>query len=155
MRSWLVRKDTDAWKDWMQDEKGWSEDEMVGWHHWFNGHEFEQAPGDGEGQGSLAFCSSGVTESDMTERLNNNSTTILSWHWIDLFSLFYVLVNRAKIIQNYFLDIVPNLKIPYSHVSLSSCSISVCFFLFLLICPTTFSSLCKVLENPFIVKSYY
>ena len=50
-----------------------TEDEMVGWHHHINGHEFEQAPGDGEGQGSLACCSPcGHKESDMTEQLNNN-----------------------------------------------------------------------------------
>ena len=48
-------KDPDAGKDWKQ-EKGMTEDEMVGCHHWLNGHEFEQAPGDGEGQGSLACC---------------------------------------------------------------------------------------------------
>ena len=51
-----------------------TEDEMVGWHHRLNGHEFEQAPGDGEGQGSLVCCSPwGFKELDTTERLNNNS----------------------------------------------------------------------------------
>ena len=56
-----------------QKEKGMTEDEMVGWHHWLNGHEFEQAPGDGEGQGSLACCSPwGHKELDTTEWLNNN-----------------------------------------------------------------------------------
>ena len=51
-----------------------TEDEMVGWHHQFNGHEFEQAPGDGGGQGSLAICSPwGCKESDTTELQNNNS----------------------------------------------------------------------------------
>ena len=50
-------QDPDAGKDWRQEEKGTTEDEMVGWHHWLNGHELEQAPGDGEGQGSLACCS--------------------------------------------------------------------------------------------------
>ena len=66
-------KDPDAGKDWRQEEKGMTEDEMVGWHHCFKGHEFEQAPGDGEGQGSLACCKPwGCKESDMTERLNNN-----------------------------------------------------------------------------------
>ena len=50
-----------------------TEHDMVGWHHQFNGHEFEQAPGDGEGQGSLAYCSSwGSKDLDTTERLNNN-----------------------------------------------------------------------------------
>ena len=57
-------------EDWRQ-EKGKTEDETVGWHHWFNGHEFEQAPGVGDGQGSLACCSPwGRRESDMTEQLN-------------------------------------------------------------------------------------
>ena len=51
-----------------------TEDEMVGWHHWLNGHEFEQAPEDGEGQGSLACCSPcGHKESGTTERLNNKA----------------------------------------------------------------------------------
>ena len=52
-KSWLIEKDPDAGKDWRQEEKGTTEDEMVAWHHWLNGHEFEQAPGIGEGQGSL------------------------------------------------------------------------------------------------------
>ena len=72
-QSWLTGKDPDAGKDWRQEEKGMTEDEMVGWHHWLNWHEFEQAPGDGEGQGSLACCSPwSCKESDMTERLNNS-----------------------------------------------------------------------------------
>ena len=53
----LTGKDSDAGKDWRQEEKGTTEDEMVGWHHWLNGHEFEQTPGVSEGQGGLAFCS--------------------------------------------------------------------------------------------------
>ena len=56
-KSWLIRKDHDAGKDWMQEKKGMTEDEMVGWHHWLDGHEFEQASGGGEGQGSLACYS--------------------------------------------------------------------------------------------------
>ena len=56
-----------------QEEKGTTEDEMVGWHHRFDGHEFEQTPGDSEGQGSLRCCNPwGHKESDRTERLNNN-----------------------------------------------------------------------------------
>ena len=62
-KSQLIGKDSDAWKDWGQEKKGVTEDEMVRWHHWVNGHEFELTPGDGEGQGSLACCSSGVTKS--------------------------------------------------------------------------------------------
>ena len=73
-KSWLIRKDPDAWKEWRQEEVGTTEDEMVGWHYWLNEHEFEQALGDGEGQGSLACCSpQGRKESDTTERLNNNN----------------------------------------------------------------------------------
>ena len=52
-KSWLIGKDPDARKDWRQEEKGMTEDEMVGWHHWLNGHECEQALGDSEGQESL------------------------------------------------------------------------------------------------------
>ena len=70
-KNWLIWKDCDAGKDWRWEEKGMTEDEMVGWHHWLNGHEFEQAPGDGDGQGGLACCDSwGCKESDMTEWLN-------------------------------------------------------------------------------------
>ena len=53
-KSWLIRKDPDAGKDWRQEKKCITEDEMVGWHHWLDGHEFEQAPGVGDGQGNLA-----------------------------------------------------------------------------------------------------
>ena len=65
VKSWLIRKDPDAMKDSRQEEKGTTEDEIVGWHHRLNGREFEQAPGDGEGQGSLACCNPwGYKESD-------------------------------------------------------------------------------------------
>ena len=61
-------------KDWRQEEKGMTEDKMVGWHHWLNGHEFEWAPGDSEGQGSLACCSPwGHKELYTNEGLNNNN----------------------------------------------------------------------------------
>ena len=69
--SWVIWKDPDAGKDWGQEEKGTTEDEMAGWHHWLYGHEFEWTPGDGDGQGGLACCGSwGHKESDTTERLN-------------------------------------------------------------------------------------
>ena len=70
-KSRLIRKDPDAGKDRRQEKKGTTEDEMVGWHHQLNRHEFEQASGDGEGQGSLV-CRSlwGHKESDTTEQLN-------------------------------------------------------------------------------------
>ena len=56
-KSWLIGKDPDAGKDWGQEEKGVTENEMVGWHHWLKGHESEHTPGDGEGQGSLVCWS--------------------------------------------------------------------------------------------------
>ena len=65
-----------------QEEKGTTEDEMIRWHHRLNGHQFEQAPGDGEGQGSLAFCSRwDCKESDMTEQLNNNCPYMWVYFW--------------------------------------------------------------------------
>ena len=74
VKNWLIGKDPDAGKDWRQKEKGTTEDEMVGWHHRLNGHDFEQAPGDSEGQGGLACCSPwGHKESDTTEWLNNSA----------------------------------------------------------------------------------
>ena len=67
VNNWLIWKDPDAGKDWGQDEKGMTEDEMVGWHHRLNGHEFEETQGDSEGQGSLTCCSPwGHKESDTT-----------------------------------------------------------------------------------------
>ena len=69
--NWLIWKDPDAGKHWWQEEKGTTEDEMVGWHHQLNGHKLEQAPRVGDGQGGLACCSPwGCKELDMTERLN-------------------------------------------------------------------------------------
>ena len=68
-KSWLIGKNSDAGKDWRQEEKGATKEKMVGWHCWLNGHEFEQAPGVGDGQGSLACCSLwSRKESDMTKR---------------------------------------------------------------------------------------
>ena len=57
VKSWLIGKNPDSGKDWRQGEKGMTEDEMVGWHHWLDAHEFEQAKGDGDGQGRLACWS--------------------------------------------------------------------------------------------------
>ena len=71
VKNWLIGKDPDAGKDWSGEEKGTTEDEMVGWHHRLDGHEFEKAPGVGDGQGGLACCSPwGHKELDTTEQLN-------------------------------------------------------------------------------------
>ena len=62
-KNWLIRKDPDVGRDWRLEEKGMTENEMVGWHHWLNGHKFEQALKVGDGQGSLACCSPWVVKS--------------------------------------------------------------------------------------------
>ena len=89
----LIGKDPNARKDWRQEEKGMTEDEMIVWHHRLDGHEFEQAPEVGDGHGGLACCSSwGRKESDTTERLNwltdwaiNTHTHAIPWngHYTD------------------------------------------------------------------------
>ena len=84
VKNWLIWKDPDAGKDWKQEEKGTTEDEMVGWHHRLDGHEFEQALGVGDGQGSLVCCSPwGHKGSDMIEWLNWTDLllpiTVVSW----------------------------------------------------------------------------
>ena len=80
-KSWLIGKDPDAGRDWAQEEKGTREDEMAGWHHWLDGHEFGWTLGVGDGQGGLVCCNSwGCKELDMTEWLN--------WTELKLVNLF-------------------------------------------------------------------
>ena len=84
-KSWVIGKDPDAGRDWGQAEKGTTEDEMAGWHHWLDAHEFEWTPGVGDGQGGLACCNSwGCKELDTAERLN----------WTELMSYFSSIDNR-------------------------------------------------------------
>ena len=64
LKSQLIEKDPDAGKDWRQEEKGMTENQIVGWHHWLDGHEFEQALGDGKEQGSLGAAVHGAAELD-------------------------------------------------------------------------------------------
>ena len=98
-KSQLIGKDPDAGKDWRQ-EKQMTDDEMIGWHHWFNVPEFEQTLGDGEGQGSLACWSSwGHEESDTTEWLNNNKYVSICKIGIWLVPITYVLDSIANAIQ--------------------------------------------------------
>ena len=79
VKSWLIGKVPDAGKDRRWEEKGTTEDEMVGWHHWLNGHEFGQTPRDGEGQGGLVCCGLwDCKESETTEPLNKEDTIGLS-----------------------------------------------------------------------------
>ena len=80
VKSWLIGKDSDAGRDWGQEEKGTIEDEMARWHHRLDGHESEWTPGDGDGQGGLACCDSwGHKESDTTEQLNWTEQLTLSF----------------------------------------------------------------------------
>ena len=83
-KSWLIGKDSDAGRDWVQEEKGTIEDEMAGWHHQLDGHESEWSPGVGDGQGGLVCCNSwGYKESDTTEWQNwtklMSSETLSLW----------------------------------------------------------------------------
>ena len=92
-KNWLIEKDPGAGKDWRQEEKGMTEVEVVGWHHRLDGHEFEQALGVGDGQGSLECCSPrGRKESDTTEWLN---WTELNGHM----SCFYLLAIVSNVLQ--------------------------------------------------------
>ena len=88
VKSWLIGKDPDGGKDWGQEEKGTTEDEMVGWHHWLDGHEFGWTPGVGDGKGALACCSSwSRKDSDMTEWLN----------WTELMKISLVISTRSQL----------------------------------------------------------
>ena len=86
VKSWLIGKDFDAGRDWGQEEKGKTEEEMAGWHHRLDGHESEWTLGVGDGQGGLACCDSrGRKESDMTEQLNWMNWTITQFFWVQIF----------------------------------------------------------------------
>ena len=131
-KSWLIGKDSDAGRDWGQEKKGMTEDEMAGWHHWLDGRESEWTPGVGDGQGGLACSNSwGRKELDMTERLNwtelmNICVQIFVWtlfsvllsislrvelpdHWVILCSNFWETIKLS------FRVAVP-FYIPSSHV---------------------------------------
>ena len=96
VKSWLIGKDSDAGRDWGQEEKGTTEDEMAGWRHWLNGREFAWTPGVGDGQGGLVCCDSwGHKKSDTTERLN---WTELNWMLFksSYFFIKFVLDSKEK-----------------------------------------------------------
>ena len=94
VKSWFTGKDPDARKDRRQEEIGATEDKMVGWHHWLNGHEFEQTLGDSEGQGSLPCCSYVVTES---------RTWLCDWTTVTISTEAYLLLDslRAQLLTNF------------------------------------------------------
>ena len=81
-KNWLIWKDPDAGKDWRQEEKGMTEDEMVEWHQRLNGHEFEQALGDSEGQGSLACWQNWVTKPQQLTSNHNSGMSQGDWYMV-------------------------------------------------------------------------
>ena len=93
-KNWLIGKEPDAGRNWGQEEKGTTEDEMAGWHHWLNGHGFGWTPGVGDGRGGLVCCSTwGLKESDTTEGLN----------WTEYVCvLFLYLQDTLQILFSYF-----------------------------------------------------
>ena len=98
-KNWLTGKDPDARKDWKQEEKGTTEDEMVGWHHRLKGHESEQAPGVGAGQGNLVCCSPwGRKESHTNEWLNWTELKLYTWneHNVNYTSIQMILKKKVK-----------------------------------------------------------
>ena len=108
VKSWLIWKDPDTGTDWRQEEKGMTEEKMVGWHHWLNGHGFGLTPGVGWGQGGLACCSSwDHKELDMTEWLNwtelisklqhLSDTPLEVWVWSYSYFNFYILIGYYNI----------------------------------------------------------
>ena len=82
-KNWLIAEDPDAGKGLRQEEKGTTEDEMVGWHHQLDGHEFAQAPGVGDGQGGLSCCRPcSHNELDTTEQLNWTELKVAQYQWV-------------------------------------------------------------------------
>ena len=118
----LIGKDLEAGKDWRQEENGMIEDETVRWHHQLNGHEFEQTPGDGERQGSLACCSlGGRKESDMIERLNNKNLAILSQKdFSQSFMAFLPFLPLSFPWIHYFINLLLEQSNSLLHISLSA-----------------------------------
>ena len=91
VKSWLIWKDPDTGKEWGQEEKGITEDEVVGWHHWLNGDGFGWTPGVGDRQGSLVCCSSwGHKESDTTARLNWTAKALTVITKVHLFNKVFI-----------------------------------------------------------------
>ena len=98
-KSWFIGKDSDAGRDWGQEEKGTTEDEMTGWHHQLSGREFEWTLGVGDGQGGLACWDSwGRKESDTTEWLN--------WTWV-------IVLREVNVLLCFLCDLTKNIKLSW------------------------------------------
>ena len=120
MQSQLIGKDPDAGKDWGQEEKGMTEDEMAGWHHRLNGHGFGWTLGVGDGQGGLACCSSGVAKS----QIQLNDWTELNWIWGIMILEFLRTIRSALTFSVHWISVV------YAYLNLLYCKdifgLSVC-----------------------------
>ena len=105
-KSWLIGKDSGAGRDWGQEEKGMTEDEMAGWHHRLDGHEFEWTAGVSDGQGGLVCCNSwGGKESDTTEQLNwMTPGTELNdtWYWTSFHIFAIGISSLARCLLRFF-----------------------------------------------------
>jgi len=112
-KSWLIGKDPDAGRDWGQEEKGATEDEMAGWHHWLDGHEFEWTPGVGDGQGGLVCWDSwGLKESGTTEWLN--------WTELKEANNFILMLRERNESWTYFCDLYETLTITEAIIFLNT-----------------------------------
>ena len=121
-RSWLIGKDPDAGRDWGQEEKGTTEDELAGWHHWLDAHEFEWTLVVGDGQGSLVCCDSwGCNESDMSERLK---WTELKMYLVKMLSLYVYMISMVKRKRNHWKTVS---QIPQVDQSIASRAVSIRF----------------------------
>ena len=116
-KSWLIGKDSDAGRDWGQEEKGTTEDEMAGWYHWLDGHDSEWTPGVGDGQGGLACCDSwSRKESETTEHLNWTELTYKNFILVYLhlsLSCFYAPVATNFILTCYELHAILIFQVNY------------------------------------------
>ena len=127
VKSWLTGKDSDAGRDWGQEEKGTTEDEMAGWHHWLDGHESEWTLGVGDGQGCLAGCDSwGCKELDTTEQLNltelhrDDEKIKLTFLINYLKYRYYISIYRCTQCNNYYYSIdalLPNINAQKQHIN--------------------------------------
>ena len=104
-KNWLTGKDSEAGRNWGQEEKGMIEDEMLGWHHWLNGRVFEWTSGVGDGQGVLACCNlRGLKESDTTERLNGTELNLGRSFLFNLYKTIraiYLIIFVIKLSQDF------------------------------------------------------
>ena len=126
-KNWLAGKDPDAGKDWRQEEKGMTEDKMVGWHHWLDGHVFEQALGLDDGQGSLACCTpwAGKDWTELNGTVSNywNKLFLFTYRFLWILWKYFVVAVQSLSCDQLFVARFPCTSLSPS-VCLNSCSLS-------------------------------